>query len=445
MQKGKRYCPNCGTELRPEARFCPECGEKIEYEETNDTAKIFQEELPEDLEEMTEDEEQLKSKRSKIVKIIIAVVTAALLFGLGYGLYGVIEDKTPKKETEVKAEHKSKTKTAKKKSNSKKIEDQSFHTTIKGIGEVDFISATPNTNKDKYADAIFKIKKDGKVYEKLPGYEKNNIRIGKKFQKVEAVSFQDCNNDNLDDIIIMNSYKKDSENETEARIYTQGSDQRFTLDKDMSSKVNENVSDKTVDSILEYLKPEEKQTEEKTAESEETKQEDTSAGWKQAYINWVNQRPDWEYELFDVNGDNIPEIAAIGKCMADGCYVGTYGNSGVQEVQILRSGIYYMKGQNVIDNESGSMGEYYDRVFKIQDGKWVQIGDGTYVAADDCPEETDEYGNPLFDFTYTWNGAVVSEEEYSSNLGKVFNIEEAEMVNETGATASEIISQIQSY
>ena len=127
------------------------------------------------------------------------------------------------------------------------------------------------------------------------------------------------------------------------------------------------------------------------------------------------------------------------------CYVGTYGNSGVQEVQILRSGIYYMKGQNVIDNESGSMGEYYDRVFKIQDGKWVQIGDGTYVAADDCPEETDEYGNPLFDFTYTWNGAVVSEEEYSSNLGKVFNIEEAEMVNETGATASEIISQIQSY
>ena len=412
---------------------------------TNETAKIFQEELPEDPEEMTEDEEQLKSKRSKIVKIIIAVVTAALLFGLGYELYGVIEDKTPKKETEVKAEHKSKTKTAKKKSNSKKIEDQSFHTTIKGIGEVDFISATPNTNKDKYADAIFKIKKDGKVYEKLPGYEKNNIRIGKKFQKVEAVSFQDCNNDDLDDIIIVNSYKQDSENETEARIYTQGSDQKFTLDKDMSSKVNENVSDKTVDSILEYLKPEEKQTEEKTAESEETKQEDTSAGWKQAYINWVNQRPDWEYELFDVNGDNIPEIAAIGPGMAQGCYVGTYGNSGVQEVQILRSGIYYMKGQNVIDNESGSMGEYYDRVFKIQDGKWVQIGDGTYVAADDCPEETDEYGNPLFDFTYTWNGAVVSEEEYSSNLGKVFNIEEAEMVNETGATASEIISQIQSY
>ena len=104
MQKGKRYCPNCGTELRPEARFCPECGEKIEYEETNDTVKIFQEELPEDPEEMTEDEEQLKSKRSKIVKIIIAVVTAALLFGLGYELYGVIEDKTPKKETEVKAE-----------------------------------------------------------------------------------------------------------------------------------------------------------------------------------------------------------------------------------------------------------------------------------------------------------------------------------------------------
>ena len=57
MHTEKRYCPNCGTELRPEARFCPECGEKIKYEETNETAKIFQEELPEDPEEMTEDEE----------------------------------------------------------------------------------------------------------------------------------------------------------------------------------------------------------------------------------------------------------------------------------------------------------------------------------------------------------------------------------------------------
>ena len=51
MQKEKRYCPNCGTELRAEARFCPECGEKIEYEETNETVKIFQEELLEDPEE----------------------------------------------------------------------------------------------------------------------------------------------------------------------------------------------------------------------------------------------------------------------------------------------------------------------------------------------------------------------------------------------------------
>ena len=77
---------------------------------------------------------------------------------------------------------------------------------------------------------------------------------------------------------------------------------------------------------------------------------------------------------------------------------------------------------NAIDNEDGNMGNYYDRVFKIEDGKWVQIGDGAYGDESDDPVETDEYGNDTINFKYTWNGKDVSEEEYSSNLGKVFNI-----------------------
>ncbi len=125
---------------------------------------------------------------------------------------------------------------------------------------MEFISNTPNTNESKYADATFEIEKDGKTYEKLPGYEKNNIRKDKVFQSVDAVSFQDCNSDNADDIIIINSYKENENVKTESRIYIQGSDQKFTLDKDLSTRVNENGSLTTVADIVDYLKQEESNT-----------------------------------------------------------------------------------------------------------------------------------------------------------------------------------------
>ena len=449
MKIEKRFCPNCGTELRADARFCPECGTKIEEKEEPRIASIVDEK---GVGERTQKEDVIKEKKKKKntgIKIVIMIIIAILLFGLGYVGYGIIENYSGNKKTEKEKENditKKKSETSKK-SNSKKNKDQSFKVKVNGIGDMEFESLTPDTNKSKYADAVFKIKKDGKLYEELPGYEENNIRTDKEFQKVEAVSFRDCNSDDLDDIIIVNSYKKDNQTESEARIYTQGNDQKFTLDKELSSKVNEGVSDKVVDNITKYLESPKETTEKKTEEiNEESSSQSAITGWKQAYIDWVNQRADWTYEMLDVNGDSIPELAAIGPGMAQGSYVATYGNNSVQEVQILREGIYYMKGKNALDNESGSMGEYYDRVFKIQNGSWVNIGEGTYTSKDGVPTGEDENGNPLFDdFTYTWNGIEVSEEEYSSKLGSVFNLEEASMVSETGVSASEIISQIQNY
>lgn len=395
MQK-KNFCPYCGAKLSGEVRFCPQCGKKLEDDSINNSEEVSQEEsieenIPEqhssgeivsdntpkkknEGNEITEefpdglDENPSGIKKSKtpvFIKIIIGIVVAGLLFGLGYKLFDVADNKKAQKQAETKKEDTKKT--PEKESNSKKIGDQTFHTNIKGIGEVEFISNTPNTNESKYADATFEIEKDGKTYEKLPGYEKNNIRKDKVFQSVDAVSFQDCNSDNADDIIIINSYKVNKNVKTESRIYIQGSDQKFTLDKDLSTRVNENGSLATVADIVDYLKQEESNTAEISSKSEQKNsgQEASSDEWKQAYINWVNQRPDWTYVLFDVNGDDIPEIAAIGTCMADGGAVATYANGEVQELQTYRAGIFYMQGQNAIDNEDGNMGNYYDRVFKI--------------------------------------------------------------------------------
>lgn len=476
MQK-KNFCPYCGAKLSSEVRFCPQCGKKLEDDSINNSEEVSQEEsigenIPEqhsseeivsdntpkkqnEGNEITEEfpdgldenpSEIKKSKTTVFIKIIIGIVVAGLLFGLGYKLFDVVDNKKAQKQAETKKEDTKKT--PEKESNSKKIGDQTFHTNIKGIGEVEFISNTPNTNESKYADATFEIERDGKTYEKLPGYEKNNIRKDKVFQSVDAVSFQDCNSDNADDIIIINSYKVNKNVKTESRIYIQGSDQKFTLDKDLSTRVNENGSLATVADIMDYLKQEESNTAEISSKSEQKNsgQEASSDEWKEAYINWVNQRPDWTYVLFDVNGDDIPEIAAHSGNMADGGAVGTYANGKVQEIPIIaRCGLISVQGQNVVDNSDGHMGRYYDCVYKIDDGRWVQIGDGEYGDDGDTTMETDKYGNSTIKFVYTWNGEKVSEDEYSANLKKLIDVDLADEIGYQEVSSSEIISQIRNY
>lgn len=475
MQK-KNFCPYCGAKLSSEVRFCPQCGKKLEDDSINNSEEVSQEEsieenIPEqhssgeivsdntpkkqnEGNEITEEfpdgldenpSEIKKSKTTVFIKIIIGIVVAGLLFGLGYKLFDVVDNKKAQKQAETKKEDTKKT--PEKESNSKKIGDQTFHTNIKGIGEVEFISNTPNTNESKYADATFEIERDGKTYEKLPGYEKNNIRKDKVFQSVDAVSFQDCNSDNADDIIIINSYKENENVKTESRIYIQGSDQKFTLDKDLSTRVNENGSLTTVADIVDYLKQEESNTAEISSKSEQKNsgQEASSDEWKQAYINWVNQRPDWTYVLFDVNGDDIPEIAAHSGNMADGGAVGTYANGKVQEIPIARGGLISVQGQNVVDNSDGHVGRYYDCVYKIDDGRWVQIGDGEYGDNGDTTMETDKYGNSTIKFVYTWNGEKVSEDEYSANLKKLIDVDLADEIGYQEVSSSEIISQIRKY
>ena len=488
MQK-KNFCPYCGAKLSSEVRFCPQCGKKLEDDNINNSEEVSQEEsIGENIPEQHSSEEIVsdntpkkqnegneipeefpdgldenpsgikKSKTPVFIKIIIGIVVAGLLFGLGYKLFDVVDNKKAQKQAETKKEDTKKTpekesnskdtkKTPEKESNSKKIGDQTFHTNIKGIGEVEFISNTPNTNESKYADATFEIEKDGKTYEKLPGYEKNNIRKDKVFQSVDAVSFQDCNSDNADDIIIINSYKENENVKIESRIYIQGSDQKFTLDKDLSTRVNENGSLATVADIVDYLKQEESNTAEKSSKSEQKNsgQEASSDEWKQAYINWVNQRPDWTYVLFDVNGDDIPEIAAHSGNMADGGAVGTYANGKVQEIPIARGGLISVQGQNVVDNSDGHVGRYYDCVYKIDDGRWVQIGDGEYGDDGDTTMETDKYGNSTIKFVYTWNGEKVSEDEYSANLKKLIDVDLADEIGYQEVSSSEIISQIRNY
>lgn len=172
--------------------------------------------------------------------------------------------------------------------------------------------------------------------------------------------------------------------------------------------------------------------------------EKTFERWQIAYIKWVRK---WKYgttfELFDLNGDDIPEIAAIGECMADGTTVATYGDGEVQELEIYRCEAYYIDSKNILDNSGGSMDAYYDRIFEIKNGKWSQIAIGEYGAEDNSNIQVDENDEPIY--VYEWNEKRVDKEEYMKNVKKIIDKDIAETITYAGASEETIVQEIKDY
>ena len=108
--------------------------------------------------------------------------------------------------------------------------------------------------------------------------EQNNIRTGKEFEKIDDFSFTDYNNDNFDDILIINVYKMKNDTEKEVQFYMQETNKIFTLDQQLSEKVNSEIEDKTVLNVKKFL--------------EKNKEADLTGNSK--YIVLARQLPLWQ-------------------------------------------------------------------------------------------------------------------------------------------------------
>lgn len=186
------------------------------------------------------------------------------------------------------------------------------------------------------------------------------------------------------------------------------------------SPKNENTNENET----ETTKKEEKENkkEERTAKKEKKEkkeiEEPQSDEWKEAYIEWINkQKEGATFKLCYVNEDSIPEIISFGECNADGTTFATYANGKVQEKNVWGMGVSYIERKNVLDDGSGNMGNYYDHIYAIQNGKWVQIAKGEYGIGDNMElDPADES-----DYSYTWNGKNMSKENYKKNLKKIYD------------------------
>lgn len=132
-----------------------------------------------------------------------------------------------------------------------------------------------------------------------------------------------------------------------------------------------------------------------------------------AYEEYVDSVPymeeNYTFSLIYIDEDEIPELVVYGCCEADGTTICCYYSGEVHEKQLSRLEFTYIEKENLICNGAGHMDVYYDHVYKIEDGEFVEVGMGDYG------------GNQYIGTYYKWNDISVSEEEYYRQLNSVYD------------------------
>lgn len=170
-----------------------------------------------------------------------------------------------------------------------------------------------------------------------------------------------------------------------------------------SNTVNNNATNTTATTSTE---PTEKTTEKQVSESE----------WKQAYRSYVEKAALEGYEAFNliyIDDDNIPELYLCGNSEYIGEKVCTFKKGTVIALDLPRLyGTLYIERSGLIKNSNGSMGCYFDTIYKLEKGSFSEIHSGT----NEMIENQVEYY-----YVYTMDGKDVSQSEYQQILDSSFN------------------------
>ena len=103
--------------------------------------------------------------------------------------------------------------------------------------------------------------------------------------------------------------------------------------------------------------------------------------WMQKYVEYVRGNDHfysderifyiWQkWGLAYIDDDTIPEMLLLYGCEATGNKVLTINNGEVSEWNSWRCGVSYIPKSGLINNEDGSMGHYYDRIIKLENGNF---------------------------------------------------------------------------
>ena len=129
--------------------------------------------------------------------------------------------------------------------------------------------------------------------------------------------------------------------------------------------------------------------------------------------NFMEISGDEPYSFVYLDDDYIPELFVSGGFALAGNLVCTYAN-GVVGLN-LGEAAGCIERKNLLISSGGRQGSYYDDVYSIHNGKFVQVFNGAWV--EDLDENADENGN--FIYRYYINSEEVSEGEYRNRLSNL--------------------------
>ncbi len=179
------------------------------------------------------------------------------------------------------------------------------------------------------------------------------------------------------------------------------------------------------------------------------RKEDNTQSWKQAYIDYIDEieneaSSDVLFSLIQVNDDDIPELLIDYRSTAGGGEVATFDGMQVNTIHTYSYCVSYMPEKNLMCDSGGHMDEYYDYIYKIENGQFVKCYSGEYGAEDNSHVECDENGYPIY--RYYWEGVEVEKDEYDELLNAAFDTSNKVSPYDNCVTGfDEIIEAIHAY
>ncbi len=153
---------------------------------------------------------------------------------------------------------------------------------------------------------------------------------------------------------------------------------------------------------------------------------DTDASkWAEVYLENAFNETDLtditditECRFIYVNDDDVPELWIDYIYGFAGARVFTQENGKTDVIYISHGSAEWIEKENLMLAYGGHMDGYWDELYKIEDGEFVCLSSGVYGAIAE-EVQRDEDGLPIY--TYEWNGAEVTEEEYFNHVENAFD------------------------
>lgn len=145
--------------------------------------------------------------------------------------------------------------------------------------------------------------------------------------------------------------------------------------------------------------------------------------WKKAYHSFITKSVSTvsSFNLIYVNDDAIPELHISGQSEADGEMICTYHNGQVEVLTLHRLyGVSYIEKSGLIVHSVGHMDYSSDTIYKLEDGKFNILYQGTVEIIED---PTSFYN------VYKLNDKEVTQIEYESTLKSSFDYDRARTAN----------------